>query len=221
MLPGSSFRRQATMIFALLLLNIAAAPAFQVAQRDAQEWIKTLESPNRLARLRVDDVVAQLHLKPGLKVADIGAGTGVFSRPIARAILPGGEVYAVDIDQALLDYIDERSKTENIDNIRTVLGRADDPQLPAHDIDLVFFNDVLHHIENGAAYLKVLSAYIKPDGRIALVEFDKPPGGESRHPFVTREQADQWMSDAGFVPQEIHDDIFPNGGQWFTMYRRR
>lgn len=180
-----------------------------------------LESPNRLARLQVDDVVAKLSLKPGLRVADIGAGTGVFSRPIAKAVSPGGKVYAVDIEQELLDYIDERSKAEDIDNIQTVLGRADDPRLPVHDIDLVFFNDVLHHIENGAAYLKVLSAYIKPRGRIALVEFDKPPGGESRHPFVTREQADQWMSDAGFVPDELHDDIFSNGGQWFTIYRRK
>jgi ubiquinone/menaquinone biosynthesis C-methylase UbiE len=220
MFRGSRLGQQAMIIFAVLLSGIAALGS-QVAQRDAEEWIKTLESPNRLARLRVDDVVAALGLRSGFMVADIGAGTGVFSRPIAKAVSPGGKVYAVDIDQELLDYIDQRSRSEHIDNIQTVLGRADDPQLPTHDIDLVFFNDVLHHIENGAAYLKVLSPYIKPDGRIALVEFDKPPGGESRHPFVTREQADQWMSDAGFYPQERHDEIFPNGGQWFTIYRRK
>ena len=79
----------------------------------------------------------------------------------------------MDIEQGLLDYINERDKEESISNVQTVLGEFDDPKLPARDIDLAFINDVLHHIEHRAQYLKALSAYIKSSGRIAIIEMDK------------------------------------------------
>jgi ubiquinone/menaquinone biosynthesis C-methylase UbiE len=90
-------------------------------------------------------------------VADIGAGTGLFFRPLARAVAPGGFVYAVDIQQDLLDYINQQDQQENIRNVRTVLGQFNDPGLPGSDVDVALINDVLDHIENRAAYLAALS----------------------------------------------------------------
>src|SRR5579864_4379093 len=145
----------------------------QLAPRKAEEWEKTLESPNRAATQKVTQVLANLSLKPGMVVADIGAGSGFFSRPLAKAVAPGGKVYAVDIQQGLLDYINKRDAEEKISNIQTVLGEFADPKLPARDVDLAFINDVLHHIEQRAAYLKALASYIKPSGRIAIIEMNK------------------------------------------------
>ncbi len=145
----------------------------QLAPRKADEWVTTLEGPQRVATQKVDEVLAKLRLKPGMVVADIGAGSGLFSRPLAKAVAPAGKVYAVDIQQDLLDYINKRDKEENIRNVQTVLGEFNDPKLPVRNVDLAFINDVLHHIQNRAAYLKALGTYMKPAGRIAIIEMDK------------------------------------------------
>ena len=87
----------------ILCAGLPAAHGFQLGARSAEEWIKTLESPERLAGLKIDEVISRINLKPGMIVADIGAGTGVFSRAFARAVAPGGKVYAIDVDQGLVD----------------------------------------------------------------------------------------------------------------------
>ena len=101
----NGIRSQKPIFMALLILwaGVSAGQALQLGARDAEEWIKTLESPQRIAGLKINEVISRLYLKPGMIVADIGAGTGVFSRPLARAVAPGGKVYAIDVDQGLVD----------------------------------------------------------------------------------------------------------------------
>jgi len=196
----------------------------QLAPRKAEEWEKTLESPNRTATQKVAEVLAGLSLKPGMIVADIGAGSGFFSRPLAKAVVPGGKVYAVDIQQGLLDYINKRDAEENIHNVQTVLGEFDDPKLPMRNVDLAFINDVLHHIEHRAVYLKALGTYMKPAGRIAIIEMNKddPKTGHKNQPelLIGREEIVGWMSDAGFKLVEEHADLFP-GTKWFLIFGRK
>ena len=84
-------------------------------------------------------VIQKLGLKPGDIVADIGSGAGTFSIPMAKAIAPNGILYAVDIDQKMLDYVADRAKKEGVTNLRTVLGEYDDPKLPVKDVDVAFF----------------------------------------------------------------------------------
>jgi len=211
------------LLGAMLAGSVAESRA-QLAPRKAEEWEKTLESPRRAATQKVDEVLAGLSLKSGMIVADIGAGSGFFSRPLAKAVAPGGKVYAVDIQQGLLDYIDKRDKEENIRNIQTVLGGFDDPKLPARDLDLAFINDVLHHIEHRAVYLKALGAYMKPNGRIAIIEMNKddPNTGHKNQPelLVGRDEILHWMSDADFKLVEEHPDLFP-GTKWFLIFGRK
>ena len=88
----------------VLPVSVADAPA-QLGSRETKEWIQSLENPKRIADLKIGKVLPFLKLKPGDKVADIGAGTGVFSLPLAKVIGPAGRLYAVDIDPGLLDYI--------------------------------------------------------------------------------------------------------------------
>jgi len=196
----------------------------QLAPRKSEEWEKTLESPRRAESQKLDQVLADLSLKPGMIVADIGAGSGFFSRPLAKAVAPGGKVYAVDIQQGLLDYINKRDAEENIHNVQTVLGEFDDPKLPLRNVDLAFINDVLHHIEHRAAYLKALGTYMKPTGRIAIIEMNKddPNTGHKNQPelLIGRDEILHWMSDAGFKLVEEHADLYP-GTKWFLIFGRK
>jgi arsenite methyltransferase len=211
------------LLGAVLALGAVESRA-QLAPRTAAEWEKTLDSPRRAASQKVDQVLADLSLRPGMIIADIGAGSGLFSRPLAKAVAPGGKVYAVDIQQELLDYINKRDAEEHISNIQPVLGEFDDPKLPARDVDFAFINDVLHHIEHRAVYLKALGTYLKPTGRIAIIEMNKddPNTGHKNQPelLVSRDEILHWMSDAGFKLVEEHADLFP-GTKWFLIFGRK
>jgi SAM-dependent methyltransferase len=205
-------------IVAVVSICSQAASA-QLASRPAAEWMKTLESPERIAGLRIDDVIARLNLKPSDVVADLGAGTGLFSLPLAKAV-PSGRVYAVELDEGFLAQIGGKAKTANVANVVPVLGKFTDPSLPARDVDLAFFHDVLHHVENRAAYLKSVAGYLKPGGRIVVIEFNPGDSPHKDQPelVVSKEQAAGWMADAGFVPGE---DIRLFADKYFVVYRRR
>lgn len=204
----------AVIAFAAGLARPAAA---QLAGRTAEEWIKTLDTPTRIAGLKVTDTLVALKIKPGMIVADIGAGTGVFSIPFGVAVRPGGKVYAVDIEQGLIDHIDDKAGEMGLTNyVQGVKGEFDDPNLPG-DIDLAFINDVLHHIEHRALYLKNLAAYLKPGGRIAVIDFKPNGGGHRNQPELQTNQEDvnKWMADAGLKPLE---DVKLFEDKWFAIY---
>ena len=198
------------------------APAFQLGGRDTKDWIERLERPDRIKDLKIEEVLANLNLKPGLIIADIGAGSGVFSRPLAKAVAPTGKVFSVDIDQGLLDYIAQRAKQEKIQNIQPVLGKFDDPNLPTRQVDLVFIHDVLHHIKNRQTYLKNLATYLKPDARIALIEMNSEDPNTPHHDQpdlqLGKDQVNQWLETDGFHPAEEFD-LF-EGKKWFVIYSR-
>ena len=195
----------------------------QLGSRETKEWIQNLDRPERIAGLKIDEVLAVLKLKPGDNVADIGSGTGAFSLPFAKTVAPSGKVYAVDIDAGLLEYIAQKAKKENVANIQTVKGEFSDPKLPTHDVDLAFFHDVLHHIQNRQAYLKALGTYIKPTGRIALIEMNrddpKTPHRNNPEMLVSKDEVKNWMAAAGFYPGEEYD-VYGNP-KWFIVYIRR
>lgn len=211
-------------ILGLILAGSFTESQAQLAARKADEWVTTLEGPQRVATQKIDEVLSKLALKPGMVVADIGAGSGLFSRPLAKAVAPAGKVYAVDVQQDLLDYINKRDKDENIRNVQTVLGEFNDPKLPARDVDLAFINDVLHHIQNRAVYLKALAKYVNGTGRIAIIEMNKndpnTPHKSQPELLVGREEIQQWMSDAGFKLVQEHPDLFP-GTKWFLVFARK
>lgn len=131
---------------------------------DTETYARVLEDPSRDAWQKPHEVVMGLALRPDEVIADIGAGTGYFARRFARH---AGTVWAVDIDPKLLEII---GKTKPA-NLRTVLGKADDPMLAAGSLDTAFLCDVLHHIEGWPLYLAKVKAALKPGGRIVVVDF--------------------------------------------------
>jgi arsenite methyltransferase len=204
----------------LTALSSAGIAARQLGARSTEEWIKALDAPARVAALKVDEIVARLQLKPGQVVADLGAGTGVFSLPIAQTVGPTGKVYAVEIDPGLVDYIGRKIKDQKVANVQAVLGKPGDPALPAPDVDLAFMHDVLHHVEDRAGYLKQAARYIKPGGRFALIELDAKTGAHREDPKlqVTKDQVKAWMAAAGLVASE---DLDLPDGKWFMVYVRK
>jgi ubiquinone/menaquinone biosynthesis C-methylase UbiE len=212
------------LVLAALSFVCSSGPALtgagQLGSRSADEWLKTLDSPARIQNLKIDETIARLGLKPGMIVADIGAGSGIFEGPLARAVGTGGTIYAVDVDQGLLDAINKKAAEARVTNVKTVLGRFTDPALPARDVDVAFINDVLHHIEDRSAYLKNLARYVKPAGRIALIDFHPEQGGHRNQPElqVSKNKAATLMAEAGFKPVE---EIALFTDKYFVLYARR
>jgi ubiquinone/menaquinone biosynthesis C-methylase UbiE len=213
------FSRAALTVVLPLLVGSAVAAA-QLGSRPAEEWIKTLDGPQRVAALRIDEVVAALKLQPGQTVADIGAGSGLFSAPLARAVGPKGRVYAVEIDAGFFPDIQKRAAAAGVDNVQTVAGKFTDPALPVKTIDLAFFHDVLHHVEDRAGYLKTLTAYLAPGGRVVVVDYEAGVGPHQKQPEleVSRAQLSGWMSAAGLV--ELQDiKLFQD--KYFLVFGKR
>src|SRR5262249_377949 len=130
-------RRQASITLFLLAATVPILAAAQLASRPAPDWIARLERPERGATLKIDYPISKREVAPGQVVADIGAGPGVISLPLAKAVAPGGKVYAEDIDQAFLDHITMRAKEQHVANVTPVLGTFTDPGLPSEDVDVV------------------------------------------------------------------------------------
>jgi SAM-dependent methyltransferase len=197
-----------------------------------EEWIARLERPERLPGLRIAAVIDALGLTPGAVVADIGAGTGAFTVPFALAVAPRGTAYAVDIWPELLDHIERKATAAGAVTLKTVLARRDDPQLPPDGVDVAFFHDVFHNVNDRPGYLRRLISALKPGGRIAIVEqeFDDPIAKRWDRPEdrITREQVCDWMASAGFALVNEFD-LFqgsnnpPGTGmpeRWFVVYQR-
>lgn len=197
---------------------LAPSASAQLAARSTEEWLKTLDSANRVAKLKIDDVVAALKLKPNSVVADIGAGSGVFTVPLAK-VTPAGKVYAVDIEQGLVDHITKKAKEAKLTNVQGVLGKFTDANLPAKDVELALIFDVLHHIENRTEYLKNLVPYLTKTGRIAVIDFHPELGPHKNDPTlqVTKAQSEAWFAAIGFKPV-AEPALYLD--KWFVVYAR-
>jgi len=143
---------------------------------DAERWAKLFDDPSRDAWQKPDEVLDALQLEPTARVADLGAGTGYFSVRIAKRV-PKGKVFAVDIEPDMLRYLDERAHRAHLSVLQTVRASADSANVP-EPVDLVLVVDTYHHIENRTAYFAKLSKSLRPDGRLAIIDFklDAPDG---------------------------------------------
>jgi ubiquinone/menaquinone biosynthesis C-methylase UbiE len=199
----TSLKYKITWISSSLLMGIFAISLFlegagQLGKRSAEEYIPILENPERINRLKPDQVISFLNLKRGDVVADIGAGSGVFTHRLAEAVGPEGKVFAVDIDKDLLDYNRARIREAHLNNVEFVLGEYDDPKLAEGTVDLVFICDVLHHIEHRQIYLERLHSCLKEKGRLAIIDYNSnwPPGHEQMKYSV--DDLSVWTRQAGF-----------------------
>ena len=139
-----------------------------VMGHQAADW---LERPEREREERTDLLIPALKLKPGEAVADIGSGTGYYTRRLARPISPNGMVYAVDIQPEMLDLLTNKLAAEKIFNVKPVLGTITDPKLPPAALDLVLMVDVYHEFDHPFEMVEGMCRALKPGGRMVFVEF--------------------------------------------------
>jgi predicted methyltransferase len=130
-----------------------------------------LEREDRDLEQRPDEVVAVLRLRDGDVVADLGAGTGYFTRRLAKAVAPSGRVFAVDIQPEMIDLLKRNVEKAGLTNVVPVLGTGDDPRLPVSSLDWILLVDVYHELQQPKAMLARMREALKPTGRIALVEY--------------------------------------------------
>jgi ubiquinone/menaquinone biosynthesis C-methylase UbiE len=214
-------RTRLTVSVAIVLGWIAyvGLAAEQLASRSTEEWIKTLDAPERVAGLRVDDVIARLKIAPGMVVVDLGAGTGAFTLPLVRAVGPAGKVYAVEIERGLVDHVARKAADAGLTNVQSILGKPEDPGLPG-PVDLAFMNDVLHHVADRAGYIKRIAASLKPGARFAVIDPEPVSSPHKGDPalVVSIVQATQWLQAAGLVQRE---DVKLFSDRWFVIYEKK
>ena len=202
----------------MLLNSCTSIPQERPAKpenRNPLEYIQILESAERVRDLQVDRVVGNLNLREGDVVADIGSGSGLFTIPMASKIRPGGRVYAVDIEQEFLSYVEELALRNGLDNIETVLADELDPRIP-EPVDFVLLCYTLSYISDQSLYLQRLTHYLKPGARIAVIDRQGqwPPHLEQEK--YSPEELDRWMNNAGLDRENafrFHENAF------FNIYR--
>lgn len=142
-------------------------------------WIEAFEREGREIWDRREAIVAALGLRPGMAVADIGAGTGFFVRLFAREVGPAGRVYAVDIARDFVAAILRRSVRDGQDQIQGVVNPPDQTGLSPASVDLVFTSDTYHHFEYPASMLASIRQALRPGGQLVVVDFERIPGVSS------------------------------------------
>jgi cyclopropane fatty-acyl-phospholipid synthase-like methyltransferase len=182
---------------------------------DPARYAKSFDDPKRDAWQLPDRVIAALELKPGMGVADVGAGTGYFSVRLAR-VSPALTVYAADIEPKMVEHLKERSAAEKLTNIVPVLAAAASPNLP-RPVDLILIVDTYHHIADRPAYFRALRRSLTAGGRVAIVDFRKDaPEGPPAHFRFTPAEIEAEMKQAGYAMAASHD-FLPR--QHFLIFR--
>jgi ubiquinone/menaquinone biosynthesis C-methylase UbiE len=185
----------------------------------SRRYLEMLERAERDEFQKPKEVMEALAIKPGEKVADIGAGSGYFTIPIAKAVGDEGIVWAIDIRKEMLDYIDTRLVEEELENVRLQLVDSDDPQLPQGKVDTILMIDTWHYIRN-PEYAKKLAAGLAPGGRVIIIDYiPKPwaerPWGPPESQHTSREELDGHFAEAGLKVIESFD-FLPE--QYFVVY---
>jgi ubiquinone/menaquinone biosynthesis C-methylase UbiE len=178
-----------------------------------------LERPSREAEERTDLLIENLPLDPGDVAADIGAGTGYFSLPMARRVGDGGRVLAVDIQPEMLAIITERAEADGVENVDPILATETDPRLPANTVDLVLMVDAYHEFSYPREVMEGIVSGLKTGGRVILIEYRAE---DPRVPIkpLHKMSADQAIAEMAAVGLEWSEtlDFLPQ--QHFMVFRK-
>jgi cyclopropane fatty-acyl-phospholipid synthase-like methyltransferase len=176
--------------------------------------LSVFDSPGRDQKLQINRVMDLLEIIPGKTVADIGAGSGWFSVRAARRVTETGSVYAVDINAEATRYIDTRAQKEGLHNVKTVLSKSDDPQLPANKIDSILLLKTYHEVDRPVALLQNLRASLRPGAKIGII--DRNGNGENHG--VSRDIVIREASEAGYVLLSQYDFVKADGMDYFLIF---
>ena len=143
---------------------------------DVKGFVKYFEGESREVFTHRKEIVAACPLRPGMAVADVGAGTGLFTRLIAAAVGPQGKVYAVDIAPKFVEHIKDTCRQAGLTNVECVVCTQTSVELPAGSIDLAFLSDVYHHFEFPQKSLASIHRALRKGGQLVIVDYRRVPG---------------------------------------------
>ena len=192
------------------------------ADLDVDDLAEGFSAESREVFAARDAVTAALGIAPGDDVADIGAGTGIYLEPFARAVGPEGTVYAVDISELLVAYLGRYATQQGLTTVRPVLGRTADTGLEPGSLDLAFTSDVYHHFERPAAMNAHLFETIRPGGTFAVLDFRRgpdAPGWIQRHVRTDKDGVIAEVTAAGFT-YEGEADVAGLEDNYLILFRR-
>lgn len=226
-----------TVIRLILVITLWAAPALAQTEHrhggqeesgkhrnptDLKSYLERLDSAERDKDQKPHQVIEVLALKPGMAVADLGSGSGYFTRRFVEAVTDSGKVYAIDVEPEMLAYV-----RNSLDHLHTpytaefILAGPDSPKLPTESVDLIFLCNVAHHLEHRATYFANVVSALKPGGRVAIIDFypDERSGnlGFPKRHLVPRDTLIEEMAKAGyrllrehhFLPQQYFLEFAP------------
>ena len=169
---------------------------------DWQQWVNTFERPGREVYDHRNAIIAASKVHPGMAVADIGAGTGLFTRLFAVAVEPGGTVYAIDIASTFIDNILRTCREQGLSNVKGIVNTPTDIGLPANSIDLAFITDTYHHFEYPQQTLASIHQALRNEGRVIIIDFRRDPDISTNwvmgHVRGNKDQVIQEIEAAGF-----------------------
>ena len=179
--------------------------------------LSIFEDPKREERLQVNRVMDVLGIKSGSSVADVGAGSGWFTVRASKRVGSEGLVYAVEINTEYLKHIDKRSKEENLSNIRTVLGKEDDPLLPKKSVDAVLLLKTYHEIGEPVRWLRRVRSALRGGALLGIIDRN----GKGNDHGIDSETVIKEAQRAGFVLVEQHDFVKGDNVDYFLVFRVR
>ena len=186
------------------------------ANPQVSKFVERFEREGREVYDQREEIIRHCQLRPGMVVADVGSGTGLFTRLFAERV---AKVYAVDIADNFLKHIDETCKKDGIKNVTTVKCSADSVSLEPNSVDLVFVCDTYHHFEYPYKTLQSIRQALKPDGVLVIVDFDRIEGKSSEwilgHVRASREVFSREIELSGFTEMDTYDEFFE------TSYMKR
>ncbi len=189
---------------------------------DIQKSMKSLESENREVFKHRKEIMALLGLKLGLDVADVGAGTGFFSRMMAKEVGPDGTVYAVELARNFVENLKRIATEESLPNLKPIQCNEESTTLPAESVDLVFVCDTYHHIEFPYHTLDSIHQALRPKGQLVIIDYERIKGisPESRYEHVRcgKGTVTDEVKDAGF---DFIEEIPLMKQQWIRRFQKR
>jgi ubiquinone/menaquinone biosynthesis C-methylase UbiE len=176
--------------------------------------LSVFDSPGREDRLQINRVMDILGIAPGEAVADIGAGSGWFTVRAAKRVGGGGLIYAVDINPEAIRYVSERARKEQLQNVKTILGKADNPLLPTGSVDAVLLLKTYHEVAQPVALLQNLRASLRSGAKIGII--DRNGNGENHG--VGRDVVIREAKEAGYKLVEQYDFVKGDKMDYFLVF---
>lgn len=189
---------------------------------DVDRWVNRFEIESRAVYKHRNEIVAALELREGMDVADVGAGTGFFSRMFAAEVGPSGTVYAVDISKNFVEHIKKSAKEEGLKNLKAVLCDDHSTKLKKNSVDLVFVCDTYHHFEFPFDTLASIREALRKEGRLVIVDFERVKGVSTDfamgHVRCGKGTVTDEIKDSGF---DYVKEVPMMEEQWIRVYKKR